>query len=159
MPRIRLTATIAAVLVLTLAAACGGDAGDSSAAGDGATATSTSTPPSASTAVATATIAAPGTPSPTPEPRTDGLNGAPVEVPSASSVEFDEALLNVRAGSFPSLDYPRLATVEEATWLADDALVLGALQNGEARAYPLSMMRYHHVANDELGGEPYLVTF
>ena len=40
-----------------------------------------------------------------------------------------------------------------------DSLVLGAELNGESRAYLLSMMSFHHVANDELGGEPYLVTF
>ena len=37
--------------------------------------------------------------------------------------------------------------------------MLGAVQNGEARAYPISMMTFHHVANGVLGGEPYLVTF
>jgi hypothetical protein len=33
------------------------------------------------------------------------------------------------------------------------------VQNGEARAYPLFMMTFHHVSNDVLGGESYLVTF
>ena len=48
---------------------------------------------------------------------------------------------------------------EAATWLRDDTLVLGAVQNGDARAYPVFMMTFHHVTNDVLGGEPYLVTF
>ena len=43
--------------------------------------------------------------------------------------------------------------------MMDEDLVMGAVQNGSARAYPLFMMRFHHVANDELGGAPYLVTF
>ena len=43
--------------------------------------------------------------------------------------------------------------------MEDEFLVLGAVQNGEARAYPLFQMAFHHVANDELGGEPLLVTF
>lgn len=135
-------------------AACGGDEGAS-------TATPTAAGPvsDAATAQPTATAAEPSTAAPTPEPRPDGLTGAPVEPPTAASAEFDARLLNVNGGSFPPLDYPSLVTVEEASWLNDDALVLGAVQNGEARAYPLSMMRFHHVANDELGGEPYLVTF
>jgi hypothetical protein len=33
------------------------------------------------------------------------------------------------------------------------------VQNGEARAYPLFMMTFHHVSDDVLGGESYLVTF
>ena len=29
----------------------------------------------------------------------------------------------------------------------------------DARAYPVFMMTYHHIANDVLGGLPYLVTY
>ena len=47
----------------------------------------------------------------------------------------------------------------DAWWLQPDDAVLGAVQNGAARAYPLFMMEIHHVANDQLGGAPYLVTF
>ena len=46
----------------------------------------------------------------------------------------------------------------EAIWLQADTLVLGAIQGREARAYPLLIMQFHHVTNDVLGGEPYLVT-
>ena len=38
-------------------------------------------------------------------------------------------------------------------------VVLGAVQNGDARAYPAFMMAYHHIVNDVLGGFPYLVTY
>jgi hypothetical protein len=148
--RIGLLVTLVAAGGL-FATACGGG-GDSSAPTPGASDAATEQ----STA---ATATAPSTPVPTPEPRPDGLTGAPVEPPTAPSAEFDATRLNVNGGSFPPLDYPSLASVEEATWLDDGALVLGAVQNDEARAYPLSMMRFHHVANDELGGEPYLVTF
>jgi hypothetical protein len=147
---IRLLPTLLLTAVLAVAISCGGSARDS---------TTTPGPSAAPTTAATATVAAAPPPIATPEPRPDGLTGAPVEVPPSPSAAFDAELLNVNAGSFPPLDYPSLATVEEATWLADEALVLGAVQNGQARAYPLSMMRFHHVANDELGGKPYLVTF
>ncbi len=148
---------IAVAVLALIAGACGGDDGASGGGNDaGATFEQT---PDVATPKATATPAAPSTPVPTPEPRPDGLTGAPVDLPSAESAAFDSDLLNVNAGSFPSLDYPSLVTAEEATWLADDSAVLGAVQNGEARAYPLAMMRFHHVANDELGGESYLVTF
>ena len=93
------------------------------------------------------------------EPRDDGLTGAPVPQTEAQSAEFDADLLSQGGGRFPPLDDPTIVTAEGATWMSDDTLVLGAVQNGEARAYPIAMMRYHHVSNDVLGGEPYLVTF
>ena len=149
--RVWLFATLVAAGSLFVAA-CGGGEGAS-------TMTPAPTASDAAQAEPTATADAPSTPLPTPDPRPDGLTGAPIEPPTAASAEFDATLLNVNAGAFPPLDHPSIATIEEASWLNDGALVLGAVQNGEARAYPLSMMRFHHVANDELGGEPYLVTF
>lgn len=91
--------------------------------------------------------------------RADGLTGAPVPVPEGQSAAFDVERLNVRAGAFPPLDHPEVVSRDEAWWLKPETLVLGALNNGEARAYPITMMQFHHVANDELGGAPYLVTF
>ncbi len=92
-------------------------------------------------------------------PRSDGLTGAPVPRLEAQSAEFDASRLNQTAGRFPPLDDPTIVSAGEAPWLEAETLVLGAVQNGEARAYPIAMMTFHHVANDVLGGEPYLVTF
>ena len=92
-------------------------------------------------------------------PRSDGLTGAPVPRLEVQSAEFDAGRLNQTAGRFPPLDDPTIVSASEATWLEAETLVLGAVQNGEARAYPIAMMTFHHVANDVLGGEPYLVTF
>jgi len=91
--------------------------------------------------------------------RDDSLTGAPVPAPSVQSAAFDAERLNVRAGTFPPLDVPQVVPAAEATWMSPNTLVLGAIQNGETRAYPIFMMTFHHVANDILGGEPYLVTF
>ena len=121
---------------------------------------------------ACSTAAEPATPSAQPPaeptsaaPATDAgtaagaLTGAPVPQFATAASDFDAGLLNSSAGRFPSLDDPVVVSAAEATWLESETLILGAVQNGEARAYPLSMMRFHHVANDVLGGEPYLVTF
>jgi hypothetical protein len=94
-----------------------------------------------------------------PPSRTDSLTGAAVPERTTRASDFDADLVNAAAGTFPPLDFPRVVSAAEATWLIDDDLVLGAVQNGEARAYPLFMMTLHHVSNDRLGGEPYLVTF
>ncbi len=38
-------------------------------------------------------------------------------------------------------------------------LVVGVVRNGEARAYPVQFIGYHHEVRDRVGGEPILVTF
>ncbi|MBM3141128.1 MAG: DUF3179 domain-containing protein, partial [Chloroflexi bacterium] len=96
---------------------------------------------------------------PTPAARADGLSGAPVPAPSPAGAAFERGRLNERAGSFPSLDFPQVVPAAQASFMTADTLVCGATQNGEARAYPLFMLQFHHIANDTLGGLPYLVTF
>ena len=64
-----------------------------------------------------------------------------------------------RGTRFVPLDNPEFVSADEATFLEPDDRVLGLTVGGESRAYPISMMTFHHVANDELGGLPVLVTF
>lgn len=52
----------------------------------------------------------------------------------------------------PAIDNPRVSTADEATWLADDAVVFGVVVNGEARAYPRRIMEVREMVNDTLGG-------
>ncbi len=40
-----------------------------------------------------------------------------------------------------------------------DKLVLGVVENGEARAYPLQLIGYHHQVRDTIGGKPVMVTY
>lgn len=40
-----------------------------------------------------------------------------------------------------------------------DRIVLGVIINGEAKAYPISLMGYHHQVRDTLGGKPIMVTY
>ena len=49
---------------------------------------------------------------------------------------------------------PEHAPADKAPWVRDDMRVLGVVLNGEARAYPLSIMQVHELANDVLGGVP-----
>ena len=142
--------------VALLLAACGGEPPEVAAIE-----TSTAPPTQAAPDAAPAQPAVVAAPEPvaTVAPRLDGLTGAPVPPPTAKSDAFDVERARLGAGAFPPLDYPEVVAAAGAGWMEDDSLVLGAVQNGEARAYPLFMMTFHHVANDELGGEPYLVTF
>ncbi len=64
----------------------------------------------------------------------------------------------------PSLGEPR-SPVEfvspsdrEATYVKDDDLVIGVYLNGQARAYPLRILWYHEIINDEIEGTKFTVT-
>ncbi|SKC00081.1 DUF3179 domain-containing (seleno)protein [Dyadobacter psychrophilus] len=41
----------------------------------------------------------------------------------------------------------------------DDRLVIGVEANGEAKAYPIQFIGYHHQVRDVLGGKPVIVTY
>jgi thiol-disulfide isomerase/thioredoxin len=86
-----------------------------------------------------------------------------IEVTAAASDAadtFDPAYLNPEAGSFPALDDPVLVPAASATWMRSDDIVMGiAAPSGEAQAYPVDQMAYHHVANTRLAGEPFVVTY
>ena len=58
----------------------------------------------------------------------------------------------------PALGDPAVVPAREAG-LADDAPVLGVALGGEARAYPLSILAWHELVNDRLGGEAILVSY
>ena len=45
-----------------------------------------------------------------------------------------------------------MQSAEDATWLADDAVVFGIEVNGEYRAYPRRIMEVREMVNDTLGG-------
>ncbi len=59
----------------------------------------------------------------------------------------------------PALDRPKTIPAAEATWLAPDEPVFGIQIGGEARAYPLRILDWHEMANDELGGIPFALAY
>ena len=74
-------------------------------------------------------------------------------------------LSEIRSGGpprdgIPAVDLPRyVSTGEAAEWLDPDEPVIAVARGGEARAYPLQILIWHEIANDELGGTPISVTF
>ena len=60
---------------------------------------------------------------------------------------------------FVPLDNPSFLAANDGGFFDDDELILGVEWGGEVRAYPVRMLRYHHVVNDTVGGEPLLVTY
>jgi len=59
----------------------------------------------------------------------------------------------------PPLDHAPLARQRAATWLKPDDLVLGVEIAGDARAYPLSILERHAVANDTIDRIPVAVAW
>ncbi|MEX2541413.1 MAG: DUF3179 domain-containing protein [Trueperaceae bacterium] len=61
------------------------------------------------------------------------------------------------AGSTPAPQF--IAQEEAADWLAEVEPVIVVTLNGETKAYPLQILTWHEIANDEIGGVPVAVTF
>ncbi len=77
-----------------------------------------------------------------------------------TSVSFDE----IRSGGppkdgIPPIDDPVFVSVGEADDLPPQEPVIGVILNGEAKAYPLRILTWHEIVNDEVGGVPVSVTF
>jgi uncharacterized membrane protein YhaH (DUF805 family) len=50
-------------------------------------------------------------------------------------------------------------TANAATFVADSDLVMAVARNGEAAAYPIRQLAYHHLVQDTVGGIPIVVTY
>ncbi len=59
----------------------------------------------------------------------------------------------------PPIDEPKFVPAAEAEFLAAREPVLALEVNGDARAYPLRIMIWHEIVNDEVGGVPVAVTY
>jgi hypothetical protein len=58
----------------------------------------------------------------------------------------------------PATD-PRTVSAARAHWLRSEDEVFGVVVGGQARAYPIAMIAYHHVVNDVIRGIPIAVTY
>jgi hypothetical protein len=58
----------------------------------------------------------------------------------------------------PALSRPHHTAAAKADW-RDDELVIGVVRGDEARAYPIAILVWHELVNDELGGDPILVSY
>ncbi len=59
----------------------------------------------------------------------------------------------------PSIDNPKFVEVLGASFILDSDTVIGLEINGEVKAYPLSILVWHEIVNDEVGGTPVAVTY
>ena len=60
----------------------------------------------------------------------------------------------------PSIDNPKFVTVQQAgSFISDSDFVVGVNINSDIRAYPLSILVWHEIVNDKVGGIPVTVTY
>lgn len=59
----------------------------------------------------------------------------------------------------PSLDQPTFVSARQDNWLEDHDVVIGLVYKGVAKAYPLNILNYHEVVNDEFKGEAVAITY
>jgi len=79
---------------------------------------------------------------------------------SNSAVDFDDILSGgPPKDGIPAIDDPAFVPIAEAGHLAPTEPVVGLIINGDARAYPLQVLMWHEIVNDEVGGVPVTITF
>ena len=114
----------------------------------------------------TATLLASPTREPTPSPASTDS-----EVPEAAvqafdtdfskhTISFDEVTRVLPKDRIPAIDEPAFIDGSEAdAWLDDAEPVLAVEIDGEARAYPVQILMWHEIVNDEVAGVPVAVTY
>ena len=79
---------------------------------------------------------------------------------SRASVPFDEILSGgPPKDGIPSIDDPKFAPIAEIKDLGPKEPVISLSLNGEARAYPLRILIWHEIVNDNFAGTPVSVTY
>lgn len=91
------------------------------------------------------------------------LSPAPTVSPVATNIRIDDPNDYVFAQLLPfdgilPIYEPEFASASDAP-LLDEELVMGLALGGEAKAYPISVLRSREMVNDELAGIPILVTW
>lgn len=64
--------------------------------------------------------------------------------------------------AFPVFDDPRMLSIQEAEAggaIFDRDAVIGVAHNGEAKAYPITVMGLHELGNDTIGGVPIAISW
>jgi hypothetical protein len=58
-----------------------------------------------------------------------------------------------------SIDNPKFISADKAGGLSDGEQVLSLTLNGVTRAYPISILNWHELVNDEIAGQPVVISF
>ena len=59
----------------------------------------------------------------------------------------------------PALSNPKLIAAAQATYLQPQDRIVGIDLHGEARAYPIAILNWHEIVNDEIDGQRFAITY
>ncbi len=59
----------------------------------------------------------------------------------------------------PKINNPKLINSDEQNYLNNDDLIIGINVNGKNYAYPLKILRWHGVINEEISGKSFVITY
>ncbi|MDF1583797.1 MAG: DUF3179 domain-containing protein [Methyloprofundus sp.] len=59
----------------------------------------------------------------------------------------------------PAIDKPRFIAADKVSFLGDDAGVIGIHYKGISKAYPINVLNWHEIVNDQFNDEPIVITF
>ncbi len=59
----------------------------------------------------------------------------------------------------PAIGNPELINASDATYLENSELIMGWVENGEARAYPHEILDWHEIINDKVGNHAFAITY
>ena len=79
---------------------------------------------------------------------------------SRSAIAFGEVISGgPPKDGIPAISNPKFINVAEEQSLGSHEPVIALEVNGEAKAYPLRILMWHEIANDEIAGTPVVVTY
>jgi hypothetical protein len=95
------------------------------------------------------------------EQRMNRLYSEPTQDNSQSIVPLNQIVSGgPPPDGIPSIDSPKFTTVDQAEgFMSDNDLILGVNINGDVKGYPLQIMVWHEIVNDNVGGTPIAVTY
>jgi len=59
----------------------------------------------------------------------------------------------------PAIDKPRFVVAEKAGFLRADSPILGLVYKGIVKAYPINILNWHEIVNDQFNDQPVVITF
>lgn len=91
----------------------------------------------------------------------------PLQAGTLNGFELSNALIPVaqihRGGpprdGIPAIDQPRFVTAAQADFMRDNDRVLGISLNGQQKAYPVRILNYHEIVNDQFGDTAVVVSY
>ncbi len=82
--------------------------------------------------------------------------------PANRAVPLDQAspeLIDRLLDAIPPIHSPKYEAASTADWLSEEDMVMGYVSGGQAWAYPIRILNFHEIVNDNLDGEPVLISY